>query len=77
MPYLYMSETEQKIYDYTKEYILEHCYPPTVREISEHIQRSTSVTHGHLREMAENGIISFKENSPRTLQIPNLKVIEV
>lgn len=72
-----MSEIEQKIYDYTKEYILEHCYPPTVREISKYIQRSTSITHAHLWKMAESGVITFKENSPRTLQIPSLKVVEV
>ena len=57
MPYIYMSEIEQKIYDYTKEYILEHCYPPTVREISEYIQRSISATHAYLWKMAESGVI--------------------
>ncbi len=48
----------------------EHGYSPTVRELCPLVGlSSTSTVHGHLRKMAEFGMISYEPTRPRTLTI--------
>ncbi|NVY97008.1 transcriptional repressor LexA [Lactobacillus sp. DCY120] len=58
----------QFIYDYNQR----SGYPPTVREICDHVQlSSTSTVHGHLTRLQKRGCLHRDPTKPRTLEITN------
>ena len=45
-------ETRKKIYEFVVAYLLQHGYPPSMREIAAGVGvRSASTVHAHLQEM--------------------------
>ena len=51
-----ISDKQQRILEYIKEYSLEHGYPPSVREIGAEMGlRSPSTVHAHLKKLQEAG----------------------
>ena len=54
-----------------REYIREHGYGPTVREIGEAVGlRSTASVYYHLRQLAEDGEILYSERQKRSISLP-------
>ena len=63
-----ISEKQQRILDYIKEYSLEHGYPPSVREIGAEMGlRSPSTVHAHLKKLQEAGWLEPSEHKSRAL----------
>lgn len=50
--------------------VKEHGYPPTVREICNAVQlSSTSTVHGHLSRLEKNGLIQRDPSKPRAIEL--------
>lgn len=59
-----------QILQFINEFINEHQYSPTVREITEAVGlKSPSTVHGHLDRLRKKGYINFVDSSPRTISI--------
>lgn len=62
-----MTSRQREIYNYVVEYIQQHNYAPSVREIAKATRCSATMTHGVLRELEEAG--SIKRIGPRAIKI--------
>ena len=61
---------QTEILEFIKEEILSKGYPPTVREICEHVNlKSTSSVHSHLETLERKGYIRRDPTKPRTIEI--------
>ncbi len=70
MAYGKISEKQKEILEYIKKEILDHGYPPAVREICEAVNlKSTSSVHSHLETLAKNGYIRRDPTKPRAIEI--------
>jgi repressor LexA len=64
-----MTRKQQEIYEYIAEYIAQHSYPPSVREICDGVGlRSPSTVHFHLQNMEEKGFLA-KDGKARALTL--------
>ena len=67
-------QRQEQIYKYIKEYIAQHGYPPSVREISVAVGlKSASTVHGYLRKLEERGLLSREAHLPRALGLVKKK----
>lgn len=69
----------ERILAMIKDYIMEHGYPPTVREIGRAVGlNSTSTVHHYLREMIADGMLETDAGtgSPRALRVPRMKMVD-
>ncbi len=65
-----MTERQRAILDYLREFIDEHGYPPTVREIGEAVGlRSPSTVHAHLAQLERAGLLRRDPTKPRALEL--------
>ncbi len=65
-----MAGKAEAILNYMTEFISEHGYPPTVREICAELEiKSTSTVHRYLKELEAEGKISMGENQNRAISI--------
>lgn len=65
-----MSPSQHRIYTAIEQYIKEHCYPPTVRELSALTGLSSTATiKYHLANMRAAGLIDYEPTKPRTLRL--------
>jgi len=70
MSYGKISAKQREILEYIKESILNHGYPPAVREICDAVHlRSTSSVHSHLETLEKNGYIRRDPTKPRAIEI--------
>lgn len=70
MSYGKISAKQREILEYIKESILNHGYPPAVREICDAVNlRSTSSVHSHLETLEKNGYIRRDPTKPRAIEI--------
>jgi len=61
---------QRKIYVYLKEYVEEHNYPPSVRDICNAVGlTSTSTVHGHLTRLENKGFIKRGSGKSRAIEI--------
>ena len=80
-----LTPKQQKIYDFIREFSREYGYPPTVREIGEHLGlKSPSTVKFHLDNLRSAGLIQWdggktrsitlleKEDAPKEDQVPVL-----
>lgn len=68
-----MTDTRKAIMSYIKNYIQEHGYPPSVREIGNGVGlKSTSSVQKHLKKLIDTGELETDAEigSPRTLRVP-------
>lgn len=70
-------QVRQKILDYIIEFIKEHGYPPSRREICDGIGlKSTSSVQSHMERMIDQGIIEVDADySPRAIRVPGYKFV--
>ena len=65
-----LTDKQQQIYDYIKDFILKKGYPPTVRDICEAVNlRSTSSVHSHLETLEKKGYIKRNPSKTRAIEI--------
>ena len=71
-----MGNKAEAILSYMTEFINDHGYPPTVREICAELEiKSTSTVHRYLKELQADGRISMGENQNRAISIKNASFI--
>ena len=70
-----MNDKEQKIYDYIKEFIEDHGYSPTTREIGYGMDiKSSSSVNFYLKKLKNKWYINYVETSPRTITLVGYNV---
>ena len=63
-----LTKKQQAIFAYIIEYIEDHHYPPSVRDIAAHFElASAGGVHKHLKNLAEKGYISLDPNVSRSI----------
>lgn len=59
---------ERRVYDAARQFITEHGYPPTVRELAALVgYRNASSVMVRLHDMRYRGYVNFVDATPRTL----------
>lgn len=69
----------QEIYSFIVDYIKEHCYPPTFREIADGVNlKSTSTVQMHLDKMIDSGMIESDDEYglSRAIRVPGYKFVK-
>ena len=65
-----MTERQRAILEFLHEYVDEHGYPPTVREIGEAVGlRSPSTVHAHLAQLERAGALRRDPTKPRAIEL--------
>ncbi|BDF73061.1 LexA repressor [Oscillospiraceae bacterium] len=65
-----LSPKQQQIYDYIISFQSAHGYPPSVREIGEHVGlKSPSTVHFHLKGLEAAGLITKAEGKTRAITV--------
>ena len=65
-----MGNKAEAIFNYLNDFISDHGYPPTVREICAELDiKSTSTVHRYLKELEAEGRISMGENQNRAITL--------
>ena len=65
-----LTKRQQEIWEFLVEYVDSHGYPPTVREIGEHVGlASPSTVHAHLANLERAGLIKRDPTKPRALEL--------
>ncbi len=65
-----MTERQRAILEYLHEYVDDHGYPPTVREIGEAVGlRSPSTVHAHLAQLERDGVLKRDPTKPRAIEL--------
>jgi repressor LexA len=67
-----LTDKQQRILEFLKEYTKNHGYPPTVREIGEHFQFLWAAARGHLKALDRKGFIKLNPSKSRGIEIPGL-----
>lgn len=65
-----LTERQEEILNYVKEYMVSHGYPPTVREIGADLGLSSPATiHSHLSKLVEKGFIKRNGSKNRAIEL--------
>ena len=65
-----LTPKQQQIYDYILAFSQDHGYPPSVREIGEHVGlKSPSTVHFHLKGLESAGLITKAEGKTRAITV--------
>jgi repressor LexA len=65
-----LTARQQEIWNYLVEYVDQHGYPPTVREIGEQVGlASPSTVHAHLANLERAGLLRRDPTKPRALEL--------
>jgi repressor LexA len=65
-----LTARQQEIWNFLVEYVDSHGYPPTVREIGEHVGlASPSTVHAHLANLERAGLLRRDPTKPRALEL--------
>lgn len=65
-----LTEKQRQIYDYIISFQRDHGYPPSVREIGEHVGlKSPSTVHFHLKGLEAAGLITKAEGKTRAITV--------
>lgn len=65
-----LTRKQQGILDYIRQYIEDHQYPPSVRDIAAHFDlASAGGVHKHLKNLCEKGYISLDPNVSRSIRV--------
>ncbi len=67
-----LTKRQSGVMDFLRSYLLEHGYPPTVREIGEHFGFSWPAARAHLRAIAKKGFIRLVPHKSRGIEIPGM-----
>lgn len=62
-----VTERDQELLDFIKEYQTRHGYSPSLREISRGLYMSVTTAQRHLYKLVELGCISITPRTPRSI----------
>ncbi|MBQ6675290.1 MAG: transcriptional repressor LexA [Ruminococcus sp.] len=69
-----VTEKERKVFNFIKNYVDEHNYAPTVREIQEEFGlKSTSTAHRYIITLSRKGLLERESNCNRAIRIAGYK----
>ncbi|HEY7380942.1 MAG TPA: transcriptional repressor LexA [Gaiella sp.] len=72
-----LTARQQEIWQFLVEYVDGHGYPPTVREIGEHVGlASPSTVHAHLANLERAGLIRRDPTKPRAVELVGHRRVE-
>jgi repressor LexA len=72
-----LTARQQEIWQYLAEYVDEHGYPPTVREIGDAVGlASPSTVHAHLANLERAGLLRRDPTKPRALELVGRRKLE-
>jgi repressor LexA len=72
-----LTARQQEIWQFLVEYVDGHGYPPTVREIGEHVGlASPSTVHAHLANLERGGLIRRDPTKPRAIELVGHRRVE-
>lgn len=64
--------TQNAILDFLRDYTAAHGFPPSVREIGDHLGiASTSSVHSRLRDLERDGLIHREPGRARAITVPD------
>jgi repressor LexA len=70
MPNATLTTRQQEIWQFLAEYVDEHGYPPTVREIGDAVGlASPSTVHAHLANLERAGLLKRDPTKPRAIEL--------
>jgi repressor LexA len=73
-----LTKRQQEIFDYVKQYVSDHGYPPTVRDIGKAIGlTSSSTVHAHLANLEKLGLLRRDPTKPRAIEVLKDKARQV
>jgi repressor LexA len=65
-----LTDRQQEIWDFLVDYVEQHGYPPTVREIGQSVGlASPSTVHAHLANLERAGLLRRDPTKPRALEL--------
>ncbi len=64
-----LTERQKEILDFLREYITEHKYPPTIREVGRKFIISVKAAYDHIKALEKKGQIRCHENCSRAIEI--------
>lgn len=71
-------KTVERVYDFIVEFMEEHQYSPSTREICNGTGlKSTSSVNEHLKSLKKNGLIDYVELNPRTISLTGYKLKKI
>jgi repressor LexA len=72
-----LTARQQEIWQFLVEYVEDHGYPPTVREIGERVGlASPSTVHAHLANLERVGLIKRDPTKPRAIELTGHRRVE-
>ena len=69
-----LTKRQEEILNYIKKYMVNHGYPPTIREICKAMEVNSPATiHAHLHNLQKKGVIRMEESKNRAIEllVPN------
>src|SRR5512143_1173347 len=70
MPSSMLTTRQQEIWQFLADYVDEHGYPPTVREIGDAVGlASPSTVHAHLANLERAGLLKRDPTKPRAIEL--------
>lgn len=65
-----LTKRQEDVLKYIKKYVVEHGYPPAIREIGDALGLSSPATvHSHLNRLVQNGYLKKTSSKFRTLEV--------
>lgn len=64
-----LTARQQAVYDFIVEFLDEHAYPPTIREIADRFAISVKGAYDHVKALEKKGKLRLSENRSRALEI--------
>lgn len=64
-----LTKRQEETLDYIKDYIQDHSYPPTIREMAESFNISVKGAYDHIKALEKKGRIKCDGNRSRTIEI--------
>ena len=68
-----ITERQKVVFEFLKSYVMDHGYPPTMREIGEHLGITWPAARGHLAALERKGLIRINPLKSRGIEIPVLR----
>lgn len=64
-----MTQRQRQILDYIKEFVEDHSFPPTIREISERFEISVKGAYDHVKALERKSAIRCNTNRSRAIEV--------
>lgn len=64
-----LTARQREVLDYIRGFLREHHFPPTIREISDHLRVSVKGAYDHVKALEKKGHIRIDSNRSRTIEL--------